>query len=203
MVIIDEISFAKKEDFEKIENHLRILKENKFENYGGVNVVFSGDLRQLEPVKANAIYEVECPQFTEMVDSYIELQGMHRFKNDPEWGFTLQRFRNGNVTKQDIDILNSAYVVENDTIILPGIKYATYTNEDRDSINTATLEEHVLRTATTSNGILQHNHAVVVLADRLQLKEGNKLLKYQNCMQVWQECGEADIIMSKGKWILL
>ena len=47
MVIIDEISFAKKEDFEKIENHLRILKENKFENYGRVNVVFLGDLRNL------------------------------------------------------------------------------------------------------------------------------------------------------------
>ena len=74
--------------------------------------------------------------------------------------------------------------MENDTIILPGIKYATYTNEDRDSINTATLEEHDLRIATTSNGILQRNDVVVVLADRLQLKEGNKLLKYQNCMQV-------------------
>ena len=53
LVIIDEISFADKHDFDKIDNNLRILKQNQNKPFGGINIVFSGDMRQLEPVGAD------------------------------------------------------------------------------------------------------------------------------------------------------
>jgi hypothetical protein len=58
-------------------------------------------------VQPNLRYDASCPQFTEIVNSYIELQGMYRFKDDHEWGFMLRRFQNENVTSQDIDFLNN------------------------------------------------------------------------------------------------
>ena len=69
LVIIDEISFADKHDFDKIDNNLRILKQNHNKPFGGINIVFSGDMRQLEPVGADKkpVYEQECPIFKKML----------------------------------------------------------------------------------------------------------------------------------------
>ena len=65
LLIIEEISFADKNDFDKIDNNLRNLKQNQTKPFGGINIVFSGDMRQLEPVGENKkpVYEQECPLF--------------------------------------------------------------------------------------------------------------------------------------------
>ena len=63
LLIIDKISFADKIDFDKIDNNSRNLKQNQTKPFGGINIVFSGDFRQLEPVGENKkpVYEQECP----------------------------------------------------------------------------------------------------------------------------------------------
>ena len=40
-------------------------KTNQTKPFGGINIVFSGDMRQLEPVGENKkpVYEQECPIF--------------------------------------------------------------------------------------------------------------------------------------------
>jgi hypothetical protein len=50
MVIIDEVSFADKHDILKFHGKLSILKQKPDLHYGGLNIIFSGDCRQLEPV---------------------------------------------------------------------------------------------------------------------------------------------------------
>jgi hypothetical protein len=52
----------------------------------------------------------------------------------------LLRFRNGEVTRQDIDSINEC-VVSKDTEFPDDMKYATYFNRDQDSINAALFEE--------------------------------------------------------------
>ena len=42
------MSFADKNDFDKIDKHLRILKQNHNKPFGGINIVFSGDMRQFK-----------------------------------------------------------------------------------------------------------------------------------------------------------
>jgi hypothetical protein len=85
----------------------------------------------MEPVGARKkpVYLEECPEFKDWVNCFFELKGMHRFKEDPEWGLLLQQFCDGNVTLNDIDTINEQ-VVQNGTTLPENIKYATYFNRD-------------------------------------------------------------------------
>jgi hypothetical protein len=48
------------------------------------------------------VFDKSCPEFKEWVNCFIELEGAHRFKNDPRWGKFLVCFRNGELTEEDI-----------------------------------------------------------------------------------------------------
>ena len=54
----------------------------------------------------------------------------------------MSRFREGRPTSQDINYINSR-VQDKSTQMPSDIKYATYHNKDRDSINTAIFEQKV------------------------------------------------------------
>jgi hypothetical protein len=70
---------------------LKKLWENYVEIYGGINVVFCGDFRQLEPV-GNSDFPVykatsaEKQLFHEAINCFLELNGLHRFRDDVRWG---------------------------------------------------------------------------------------------------------------------
>jgi hypothetical protein len=102
LLIIDVISFGKAADRQKLDYNLGILKENQYTTYGGLHIVLCGDLRQLPPIKAKPLYSSHCPHFTYAINTYIELRGMHRFRDDQIWGCRLLRFRNGCPTLEDI-----------------------------------------------------------------------------------------------------
>lgn len=90
LLIIDEISFASKPEFEKLNHNLCHLMQKLHLPYGEINIVFSGDMHQLEPFgKKRAVYQDDCPEFKDWVNCFIELTGMHRFKDDPRWGQVL------------------------------------------------------------------------------------------------------------------
>lgn len=95
MLIIDEISFAAPDLFIQLDQNLRSLREKHFLRYGGLSLVFCGDLRQIKAVKQASIVDERCAQFDEWINCYIELEGLHRFQEDPEWGRMLLRFHNG------------------------------------------------------------------------------------------------------------
>ena len=67
---------------------------------------------------------------------------MHRFKKDVRWGKLLMRMRNGELTKEDVEFINTKVVTVHKHRNLPkDLRYATYFNRDRDAINTALFEE--------------------------------------------------------------
>ena len=140
LLIIDEISFASKHNFHMIHRNVSKLKQEFTKKYGGINIIFSGDFRLLELVGSNPIYEEDCPYFVHWVNCYIELNGMHRFRNDKHWGRLLMRMRDGKMTKEDIDFINTK-IVNNKTKLLEDLRYATYFNRDQDAINTALFKE--------------------------------------------------------------
>lgn len=196
MVIIDEISFASRSDFSKFHQHMRRLKQQLHLPYGGLSIIFSGDMRQLEPVAqgVNPVYQDDCPEFKDWVNCFIELDGMHRFKDDPEWGHILLRFRNGEATEDDIDKINESVVDEN-TILPDDIKYGTYFNRDRDAINTGLFEERCSRmhreTGNTSDSIM-------IFSDKIMVQDGSKkYVPFKNCMTFWESCGESDVFTSR------
>ena len=62
-------------------------------------------MQQLEPVRKEPLYQTRSERF-EWVNCYIKLDGMYRFKDDPAWGTLLKRFRDGNVTAEDVRFIN-------------------------------------------------------------------------------------------------
>jgi hypothetical protein len=79
-------------DFKELHKKIQQLKQQLYLAYGGIHIIFSGDMMQMEPVGARKrpVYLEECPEFKDWVNCFIELKGMHCFKQDPEWGLLLQ-----------------------------------------------------------------------------------------------------------------
>ena len=65
LLIIDEISFASKSNFQMMHKELCKLKQEINKKFGGLDIIFSGDFWQLEPVGRgmSPIYKDKCPNF--------------------------------------------------------------------------------------------------------------------------------------------
>ena len=107
MVIVDEISFGGKKVIEKLNKNLRELKEEPSLKFGGLDIVFSGDFSQLEPVNQKSLFKDRSLIWDEWVHTYFELRTNHRFASDPDWGKRLERFCDVGHEPEDIKEINS------------------------------------------------------------------------------------------------
>jgi hypothetical protein len=168
LLIIDEISFATDNNIKNIEKKLRQLKANS-NIYGGIHIIFCGDMRQLEPVEGPPLYKITANSsgiFLTHMNCYIEFNGIHRFNHDLQWGHLLLRFRNGIATPADIQTINTK--VQNKNNKMPGdIKYVTYLNKDRDAINTAIFQDRI---EYFNNSFNNTNIFIMIFCDRLEYK---------------------------------
>jgi hypothetical protein len=110
MVLIDEISFCKGKELEDLDRSLKIVKEEPNLVYGGVHMIFCGDFHQLPPVGEGSIWEDYRVLWHAVINSFIELEGKWRFKEDKEWGEILGRLRMSTSTDQDIAVINSRVI---------------------------------------------------------------------------------------------
>jgi hypothetical protein len=119
------------------------------------------------------VYADDCPELKDWMNCFVELHGMHHFKDDPEWGYLLLRFRDGEVTISDIDTINKS-VVNSQTKLPKDIKYATYCNKDRDSINAALFQEQckTLHQMTGNN-----DDAIMIFSDSIRAQDSAKVYK--------------------------
>jgi hypothetical protein len=193
LLIIDEISFASKQDIININEKVKYLRDNATTLYGGLNVIFCGDFRQLEPVKEGAIqiYQEEFPEFHGAINSYIELRGMHRYRFDLPWGELLTRYRDGILSNFDIDVVNTR-VVKKDENLPTNITYATYRNLDRASINNGLFQKYCNQNDIEEKDL---QDCVIIFSSDLERREGNKTFyKPSNKWETlfWTNCGEGD-----------
>ena len=123
---------------------------------------------------------------------------MHRFKKEVRWGKLLMRMQNGELTKEDVEFINTKVVTVHKSRHLPkDLRYATYFNRDRDAINTALFEECCTR-------IRCHNVSTrdtqIVLADQLAAKTSHGTYEpFHNQKILWENCGEDDIKFPKER----
>ena len=147
-IIIDEVSMVRCDLIDAMDRTLRLYRKNSAP-FGGVQMVFVGDMFQLEPValpqdreilqeiygtdrcyfyKANVIRRYDLPK--------IEFLKIYR-QSDPIFIEILDHFRTGNVTMRDVMRLNSRYVVpgmESDTLkitLATNNKVAKRINDER------------------------------------------------------------------------
>jgi hypothetical protein len=171
LLIIDEISFADKYVIQTIHKNIRRLKQQLNLKYGGIDIVFAGDMRQLDPVGGNkkALYKDNVPEFKDWINCYFELGGIHRFHQDKEWGALLLRMRNGNITIKDIRKINK-HITKTKNKIPEKVRVATYYNVDRDAINAAIFQELVTSYYQTHGNT---NGFIMIFSDQLQVKKSN------------------------------
>ena len=145
MVIIDEVSMVRSDLMDGIDHALRLNRGRMKTPFGGIQMVFFGDLFQLSPVVENEArqlleerysspYFFSANVFNDCHIKTIELSTIYRQKDTSFMGL-LNRVRNKEHTEEDLDTLNKrvqkeiAVSKKDETVIL------TTTNSLANAIN--------------------------------------------------------------------
>ncbi|MDR1882520.1 MAG: helix-turn-helix domain-containing protein [Prevotella sp.] len=118
LLIIDEVSMLRADMLDAADYMLRRYRNNQ-QAFGGVQILFIGDMFQLPPVVQTAEWELlkhyyPSPFFfhaqvlAEHTPLYIELKTIYR-QQDQQFIGILNRIRNNCATSQDLEILNRRY----------------------------------------------------------------------------------------------
>jgi hypothetical protein len=215
LLIIDEVSMVRCDLLDSIDLVLRHVRKNWHQPFGGVQMVFIGDLFQLPPVAQEQDWEIlrnfyNSPYFFDAKVLrgdplvYIELKKIYRQK-EQVFIDILNRIRNGNVVQQDIDTLNRQYdprMQQQDGYII-----LTTHNRIADGINQEALER-IPRPIHTFKGTItnEFNPKNLPTEEVLQLKEGVQIMFVKNDLQTPRryyngKIGLVSAIGSDGIWI--
>ena len=184
MLIVDEISMLSSSEMKTLSARLNWLTDNRTKVFGGIDVAFMGDFRQLTPVGKKTIYEAKCVEFRSYVNCYIALKGQHRFQEDPEFGMICSRFHDGCPTIDDFIAINSRVV--SPTNPLPNnVRTGCKRNDEREAVNVGTWLQY-LKDHGSDQGC-------VILADNVEIRtEGAPNKKLQDLMTFYTQVGEDD-----------
>ena len=144
-IIIDEVSMVRADLLDCIDVFLRMYGPHAMQPFGGVQMIFIGDLYQLPPVVTTTEREIfntyyETPYFfsAQALQKFplemIELEKVYRQK-DKKFVTLLNKIRNNSVSDADMKILNSRFGTND---IAPSDGYCitlTTTNQRADEIN--------------------------------------------------------------------
>jgi len=120
-VIIDEISMVRADLLDCVEKALRLNGPSRKKRFGGIQMIFIGDLYQLPPVVTSAEKEIfthryETPYFfsaqvfkeAAFDMEFVELESVYR-QPEPDFVALLNAIRNRSCTEEDIDRLNEKH----------------------------------------------------------------------------------------------
>ena len=150
-IIIDEVSMLRADLLDCINEFLKLYGPKKGVAFGGVQMIFVGDLFQLPPVitnqemsffkeKYNSPYFFDANVFKSITLELIELKKIYR-QTDIDFIELLSRIRNNNLSNEDVTHLNSRLNAE--TKITGADKFCinlTTTNKLADDVNVNQLE---------------------------------------------------------------
>jgi len=151
LLIIDEVSMLRADLLDAIDTVLRFVRRTKSQPFGGIQILFIGDLWQLPPV----VKDEERPLMNRYYPNayffnahalrgcqpvYIELEHIYR-QSDPQFIQLLNHFRVNEVTPHDIEVLNQKYVPGFNPVENRGYIYLTTHNYKADNINHRALQQ--------------------------------------------------------------
>ena len=120
LLVIDEVSMVRSDLLDTIDAVLRHIKHRPNHPFGGVQVLFIGDLFQLSPVAREqewrlmqpyyeGAYFFQAQVFRELNPIYIELDHVFRQTNS-DFVEILNQVRNNALTPQSLQVLNTRYL---------------------------------------------------------------------------------------------
>ena len=121
LLIIDEVSMVGANLLYRIHLRLSHIFQTDEETvpFGGINVMLVGDLLQLKPIMMSQVFGIpestECEALQRTKPLWNEFEPMilkhnHRQGEDKAWAETLNRFREGIVWEEDIEVLKSRQI---------------------------------------------------------------------------------------------
>jgi hypothetical protein len=215
LLIIDEVSMVRCDLLDSMDLVLRHVRRTPDKPFGGVQMIFIGDLFQLPPVATEEDWDIlrhfyASPYFfnaqvlQQFPPLYIELKKIYRQK-DQHFIDILNRIRNGKVIPDDIAALNRQYdpapQKEDGFIIL-----STH-NRIAESINQQALEK-IEKPLHSFKGVItnEFNPKNLPTEEILQLKTGAQIMFVKNDLQTPRryyngKIGTVSAIDSAGIWV--
>ena len=135
----------------------------------------------------------------------MELKTNHRFKDDPEWGNLLARFRQDGPSNEDVQLLNTRVI---DTELGPSedeipkdVTYAVKTNLDRAAINDAIFANHLAATHSKVRNVVPPKHTVCIRASDMQWHKAKREYTPMNtsCKDIIYACCGEGHLKTKSK----
>lgn len=189
LLIIDEVSMLRADVLDAIDMVLKHIRRRKNESFGGVQVLFIGDLLQLPPIVKDeewtylkkyyqSIFFFEARALKEKPLLHLELDKIYR-QSDDNFIRVLNNLRNNVVTPEDVLLLNKYYQPG----FIPKDNYIQLTthNYKADSIN----KESLLRLSGKSYFYKAQvegdfNETAYPLEPQLELKLGAQVMFVKN-----------------------
>jgi ATP-dependent exoDNAse (exonuclease V) alpha subunit len=191
LLIIDEVSMLRADLLDTIDFVLKSIRRQQHKPFGGVQVLFIGDLMQLPPVVKeeewkvlrnyySSIYFFDAQVLRNEKPVYIELDKIYR-QSDNTFIDLLNNLRNNKVTQANIDLLNSYYKPNFDvTSALNTITLTTHNNK-ADTLNRSALQELKGKSYFFSANIDgEFNEYAYPVESYLELKLGAQIMFIKN-----------------------
>lgn len=150
-IVIDEISMVRADLLDCVDKFLRLNGKNRYSPFGGIQMIFIGDLYQLPPVITAKEKKIFCEQyesgyffsafaFQSLKMEFIELEKIYRQKDEQFIGL-LNNIRNNTATSADIALLNKQYNPDFQPKESDFFVYLTTTNDLSRQINNERLKK--------------------------------------------------------------
>ncbi|WP_075603369.1 helix-turn-helix domain-containing protein [Saccharicrinis aurantiacus] len=191
LLVIDEVSMLRADLLDAIDLLLRTVRRERNIAFGGVQVLFIGDLLQLPPVIKDeewrhlSIYYKGVHFFNAQVLQqapllYIELDKIYR-QSDAQFINLLNNLRDNIITNNDIELLNQFYKPNYQQTSDDGVILLTTHNRIADEKNSTTLAkieqpEQTFR-ATVTDDFKDYNYPA---EENLKLKVGAQVMFIKN-----------------------
>jgi uncharacterized protein YpbB len=190
LMIIDEISMVRADVIDAIDFILRHFRDNRHEAFGGVQVLFVGDLYQLPPVANGSTWDIlgrfyRSPFFYD--SKVIEMKGIHTIElkkiyrqSDSKFINILNAIRNNRLTETERNELNQRKVTppENaDDLIITLTTHRAIADEINErELRKLEGEIHVYH-ADISGDFRENSYPIEPM---MELKEGSQILFVKN-----------------------
>lgn len=191
LLVIDEVSMVRADVLDAIDTVLRYIRHRRYEPFGGVQVVFIGDMYQLSPVVRGdewnilssyyrGIYFFNSKVYELQQPVYIEFDKIFR-QSDAKFIDLLNQVRNDTLTDEGMKLLQSRYVPnfrpsDDDFHIT-----LTTHNSIADNINAEELAKIKKKTKSFKATIKgQFLESAYPTDEVLQLKEGARVMFLKN-----------------------
>jgi len=191
LLIIDEVSMLRADLLDAMDFRMRAVRQNRYQSFGGAQVLLIGDLYQLPPVVKDDEWRVmqryyasmhffESRVIKEHGYAHIELDKIFR-QQDGRFIHILNNLRNNTVAPEDVVELNKYYKPEITKEDSDGVITLTTHNYKADELNQRALAQLTGKSHTFEAEVEgEFPQSMYPVLERMELKVGAQVMFVKN-----------------------